>query len=390
MLKFRVEYYDAEEKRKLSALSCAQKVDAVVTKGLEIPKQDFFAYSMFREQKQESGWRTYDELVKHLPPRIQIFEQYFDLSCREVVSRFKQSDDTDIKLTESAGVGASLALVSYLYGLIEADWEKIPVARVKDLDFEVAATQKEIVEVEAKGAIVSDTLHKTEISQRATHIREKKITQRANQNKNTLIGVIVSFPKQAGQDVVCRLLDPDGEDIEIPPAKYKLLARLRFYYRAIRTISHAHFLIALINRISELEKLRAYEELDQLPLLNIDGEIFNTPASLRISRSTVGDDFAFGEIVPLGNGEFYYYGLVFSIINLLIKQSFSDITNFNVQPTVLGDVRIVASIRKSELTAFGLDKRELREIEGSYYRLSMHGNLSVTSSGRVIGRRRFV
>lgn len=390
MLKFLVEYYDAKEKKKLSKLSCARKIDGVVTNGLEISAQDFFAYSMFREQKNEPGWHTYDELVRLLPPRIQIFEQYFDLSSGKVISRFKNSDDTDIKLTESAGVGVALALVSNLYDLTEADWEKIPVATIKDLDFEIAATKTEIIEVEAKGALVADTLRKAEVSQRATHIREKKTVQRANQNKNTLLGVVTSFPKQAGQDVVCRILDPDGEDIGISPAKYKLLARLRFYYRAIRTISRAHFLIALINRIAELEKLRAYEELDGQPLLNIDGEVFNTPASLRISRSTVEGDSAFGEIVPLGNGEYYYYGLVFPIINLLIKQSFTDIMNFSVQPKVLGDVHIIASIRKSELEAFGLDKRELREIKGSYYRLSMRGDLSVTSAGRVIGRCRFV
>ncbi len=391
MLKFRVEYYDDDDQKKLSALSCAHKINEIVHNGASVPEQELFAYSVFREQKFHHGWRTYKDLVRLLPSRIEMFEDYFELGNGKIVSKFVNSDDTDIRVTESAGIGASLSLVSQFYGLTEADWEKIPVSSVKDLDFQVAATEKEIIEVEAKGAITENTLLKSEVSQRATHIREKKIAQRETQgNKNTLIGVIVSVPKRKEQDVVCRLLDPDGEDLGITAEKYKLLARLHFYYREIRTVSRSHFLIALINRIVEIQNIQEYQNLNQTPLLNIDGEPFDIPSSLRISRSIAGNDFAFGEIVPLGNNEFYYYGFVFSIVNLLLKQNFSAIMRYSETPRNLGDLRITASIRKSELETFGIGKDNLPEIKGNYYHFEMRGILSVTSAGRVIGRCRFI
>jgi len=120
--------------------------------------------------------------------------------------------------------------------------------------------------------------------------------------------------------------------------------------------------------------------------LNIDNEPFDTPPSLRLSRSVVGNDLAFGEIVPLGNGDYYYYGFVFTIIDALIKQRFSSILDFRSEMELLGESSILARIRRSVTRDFGIDERQFRNINRNYVEIRMRGQLSVTASGKVIGR----
>src|SRR3990172_196163 len=231
MIKFKVEYYDSDHEKSLSKLSCAAELDKVVKNGLIVPQQEFSVYSLFREQKRHTGWRTYRELAEKVPSRLGTFNDYFSLEAGSVTSRFSSTDDTDKTMTETVGVGASLSLASRMYGLTEADWEKIPVTTNKDLDFQVASTGHEIVEVESKGAVVASVAEKSKVSGRAVDIRRKKEEQRNNHhNKNTLIGVITSIPSHKGDIAVCRILDPDGDDVGISPRKYKLLARLLYYY----------------------------------------------------------------------------------------------------------------------------------------------------------------
>ena len=120
--------------------------------------------------------------------------------------------------------------------------------------------------------------------------------------------------------------------------------------------------------------------------MNIDNEPFDTPPSLRLSRSVVGNDLAFGEIVPLGNGDYYYYGFVFTIIDALIKQRFSSILDFRSEMELLGESSILARIRRSVTRDFGIDERQFRNINRNYVEIRMRGQLSVTASGKVIGR----
>jgi len=386
MIKLKVEYYGNEHEKMLSKLSCATELTKVVKNGLLIPEQDFLVYSLFREQKRMAGWKTYKELAEKVPSRLEIFNDYFGIENGYLYSKFSSSNDTDKTMTEAVGVGTSLSLASIIYGLTEADWEKIPVTKNKDLDFQIASTGQEIVELESKGAIVTNTNYKREISGRANDIHKKKSQQRnKHDNNNTLLGIIATIPITKGQETVCQILDPEGDNIEISPRKYKLLARLLYYYREFRILTRAHFLISLVNRIQAIQVSEDYDSFDNQPLLNIDNEPFiNITPSLKISKSVVEDGLAFGEIISLGNNNYYYYGFLFSIIDILINQGFSNILAFRNNIELPRESNILVHIRRSEAESFGISESEF---EGrQYFEMRMRGQLSITASGKVIGR----
>lgn len=222
-IKIKVDFYDKKHEVLVKENSLAfPKIKKMVTEGFSVEEEEFYTYAIFREQKQRPNWRTYKDLEHYLPNRLQQFNDYFEIGPNGLVSKFSSQDETDNALTEGVGVGAALAVLSHAYDLTEADWEKIPVGIVKDLDFQIASTGQDFVEVEAKGAIVDDPKMLTEISGRAGHIKEKKIAQRNAGNKNVFFGVIASIPWQTDQEMVCRVLDPEPNVPNISPGKYDL------------------------------------------------------------------------------------------------------------------------------------------------------------------------
>ena len=393
MIIFKVEYYNTEHEKLLANLSCFSEFEKIKHHGFIIEDQEFHVYSLFREQKNIVGWKNYQELSKRVPYRLQKFNEYFSIEGGVLKSRFTASDDRDTSMTDAAGVGVSLALVSRAYGLIEADWEKIPISQNKDLDFIIASTGHEFIELESKGTIVSDTCKKREISGNASKILAKKEVQRNNNgNKNTLIGIIVSIPNVDGNEAVCRVLDPEPKDIVFSPYKYKLLARLSYYFREISMISKAHFLIALRDRIQAIQVSSEYEKFDKLPLLNLENEPFAKPTSLTTNKSVVENDIAFGEVFPIGNNEYYYYGFVFDIIQAVESQSFSDIINFKSDIKLAKESNIIARIRNpntkilpEEDISSSINNR-LLNTSNNHLEIKMRGQLFVTSSGKVVGK----
>jgi hypothetical protein len=274
--------------------------------------------------------------------------------------------------------------------MTEADWERIPVSPTKDLDF-CASTGTAVVETEAKGT-VDDSRKLAGISGKKGDIEKKKKKQRASpiKNKNTLLGVIASFPNVAGQNAICRLLDPPVESPTEDPRKYKLLARLSYYWREISIVSQSRFLIALVNRLQSISLVKDYSVFDKQPLLNQNGEPFARPESPFLTRSVVGDNFAFGEVVPLGPGVFYFYGFEASILDVLIEQSFDSILAF--QSSHAGE-RISAPILARVAEA---DLNQTRFMDGGTsppragntrrFEIRSESEFAVTRAGRVIGK----
>jgi hypothetical protein len=389
-VKFDIECYNDTHKTELRKLSIVNTLDDALANGLEIDDQEYLVYTLFREQKAHPAWHTYAQLKAKLPSRQAAYEDYFDLSGGTVRSKFINAADLDNTKTESSGVGATLSVVSSLYGMTEADWEKIPVAQTKDLDFQ-ASTGTEMVEVEAKGT-VDDSRALAGISGKKGDIEAKKSTQRspAVNNTNTLIGVIASFPNVAGQNAICRVLDPPVESPTNDPRKYKLLARLSYYLREIRIVSRPHLLIALANRLQAISLVEDYSVFDNKPLLNQYGEQFYVPGSPLWSHSVVGNNYAFGEVVPLEFGMFYFYGFETTILDMLIEQSFDRILNYH-SPRAGERLRAQILARVPD-TDFPQTKASIQEVRpprvenAQRFQIRSESEFAVTRAGRVIGK----
>ena len=375
MYRFRAEYYNEEHKRLLERYSCYDAIEKIVTNGFTVPEEEFHCYALFREQKRYEGWRTYQELKSKIPNRLSNFKEYFSANDGLICSNFGQADDRDSHLTESIGIGGGLSLVSKLYDLTEADWEKIPVSNKKDLDFEIASNGKEFIEVEVKGAVVKNINRKSEVSGRAGEIEQKKIEKAKRTNfKSSRIGVIVSVSDVCGEMPICRILDPEGDKYDMSPEKYRLLARLSYYYRELRTLGRFSVLSGLTNKIRDISYSFDYKYLDGLALFGVNNEKVNAPFSAMNSKSTAGD-FGFGEVIELTNGQYYFYGMMYDVFDMLIDQKFEIINSYKKKSQV-ESVEITARLRND---VYGEGEKE------KYRTVKMRGDLSITPSGKVLG-----
>lgn len=332
MLHFDVAYYDEEHAALLRETRLVAQLDAIVRSGLQITEEEFLVYSIFREQKKKRGFRTFGELRRKLPSRRRIFLDYFSLKNGIVRSRHDNPHHHDRTQTEAAGVGASLAVVSKALKLTEADWERIDESSDKDLDFNIASTGSQFIEVEAKGTIRDPGRKK---SAARLHIEQKKEAKREILRKtkprrtDVLLGVIASFPYDQEGKALCHLLDPPMTAATDDPRKHKLLARLSFYWREVGIMTRSSFLVALSNRLQSLSSIENFDDLDGDPLLNGRGETIAEPAGIFRNRSILSDGTAFGEVIPVRNDDpkgepknlAYFYGLDSAILPLLIEQS---------------------------------------------------------------------
>lgn len=389
MLDFDVEFYNNEERNKLKSIDCFSSMVDLVNTGLRAYKEEFLVYSIFREQKNHPGFRTYKDLKRKLPSRINAFQDYFDLSSGSVISKFAARHDKDNVKTEEAGVGAGLAIASHLYNLTEADWERLPILGMKHLDFQIASTGNKFIQVEAKGTVVNDANKSQNIYTHKADIVAKKDEQRDKQkNTNTLLGVITAFPSTDKLKAKCYLLDPPPLSIDFNPLKYKLLSRLYYYWRELSIVSRSHFLEVLINRICAITLIKDYEQLDSLPLLNLKGEPHPVPDSLFQTRSYVRGKEAFGEVIPIDNSleMFFFYGFRTEVVETLLKQRFEKITAITFKPFVQEDVTVYAKI-PANLLHWPQDNLDLEEDQDNQSRkkMRMKGDLTHTPSGRVLG-----
>lgn len=174
MIKLEISYYNEKHKILLEGAPFQSKLEDAIKNGIEISKDEFAVYTIFREQKQRPGWITYAELKEKMPSRLNAFSDYFDLSTGTITSKFSDSAEYDNTHTESAGVGVALSIVSKLYDLTEADWQKIPISNNKDMDFEIASDGNNMIEIEAKGTISNAEKPTSNISNHKRDIEEKK------------------------------------------------------------------------------------------------------------------------------------------------------------------------------------------------------------------------
>ncbi len=387
MLRFEVRFYDGVHQESLKK-NCEkyQLLKSLVRTGFDVEKEDLFAYAIFVEQKRQNGhWETYHDLQTKLPPLRQMLEQNFSISGSRLYANFETRQINNYH-KEAIGVGASLSLVSRVYEMTEADWEKIPEqSRNMTLDFEIASTGNHFIEVEAKGSVVSDHL-RSHLSKQKSHIEAKKQQQRDLGNPNMMIGVITAIPDNNKMLPVCFLLDPTPSEIPFDPAKYKLVARQYFYWRHLSMISGKGFWDVLVERIRRIRQTDNYRSLNRLPLLTRQGESHSLPESLFDTASVVHDRSAFGEVLPLGNDRFFFYGFDVAVAQALVEQDFDRLTGLSFESRVETDSRVLARIPTQLPEGPGETAEYDAWSEGKKRKpMLMVGDLTHTPAGRVLG-----
>lgn len=380
-----VAYYDDTHKAQIDAGPLRAQAKRLVAKGLQVTEEEFLAYAMFTEWKDQPGWRTFAELKAHLPSRVQELRDYFTFDPT-IHPKFKPTD-TNKHLVERVGVAGALQVMGELLGVTEADWDKIPETTTnKTLDFarRAAANSNLIVEVEAKGAQVSSPTLKSEVSAKHTDIEKKKASQPAPKGV-ARFGVILAVSADPTTTARAWLLDPEGQSPDRAPMDVKLESRLRFYARNLALVVDGYLSVAVQNRIEVLRRLERPSVLDGVALVNRQGEPLrytkmSFPMKARVRRHAI-----VGTVVPLLGGESgvaIFHGFQLDVFRVVAAQEFASIREFRASRRLLRDVVVTAPLRPSrdeESDELAPARRRPPKMQ------AFRGRLACLSSGRVFG-----
>ena len=387
MLKINVEYYNDHHHQLIQQYECAESIDRIIQHGLEVDKDEVVTYSIFKEQKNRHGWKNYHDLRKRLPERLKKIKDYYNLDGNTIQSRFSPDEAEE---TESLGISVGLIIMNRVFGLHEADWEKIPIVNdKKTLDYEIASNGDHFIQVETKGSIFTESPFPRRYNFKS-HIEEKKADEKSHNNSHSILfGTITGFPTDSNSHTTCHILDPLPEEISEDPAKYKLLSRLHFYHKNLALISRSNILIALGNRIAAIQAVTDYNSLDGITLKTIDGYEFNTPPPSVYNRVVIEDiDYSIvGRIFPLSDREFFFFGFDIDLYQLIVFQDFSDITSFSSSLINYNMDSVVLSHDFSieDFVDFQIPDSATIDEKNKTIRLELVGNLFPMDSGRVIG-----
>lgn len=397
-IKLNLNFYDNKQKKLFEAYSNFPEIEKLVSSPIFIDESEFLAHFLFTEQKDKDGFRTYDELREKVGDRISYIRDYVNMdhgtiNCHEFSSEQNYKD-----IVERLGVAGSLSVMNKLHNLTEADWTRIPIdsapkeKRIKTMDFEIASDGNKYVIVESKGSIAEDNQKKTSsVSQHKHHIIEKKQALPKSNRENLCYGVITVMDTK--QTLQSWLIDPNSPFIEIDPQKYRLLARLYFYWENLRIVGfNDRLLLILINRIKIIEAAgRNYLDFNEIPFLNGQGnELQIQSHGITPGRNAKIEDEDFpvvGRGFFLDGRTLVFLGFLESVGNLILSQDFEQLLKPNFKSkqdekvlTVrieIDNEELVNMVKQAVFADF------IRTEE--YIMVKMKGKFYYTNTGRVFG-----
>jgi hypothetical protein len=375
---------------------------------------DFQAYFLFKRWRQNHPiWGNFNGIRTRVNDNWKVLDDFFthDATASKFNSVFPDNNEQSGD-SEGVGVAGGLTVLSSHHKLTEADWERIPTSQTKDFDYriEVASTGSAFILLECKGTITSENDKKiSTVSQHKAGIISKKEEQRPkaqNPERDIYYGLItVADPTN---HLRSWLVDPPAPETEEDPRRYKLLARLYFYYYNLNALyQHSPFVVALINRIKVLEIATDYTEFDKLPLVKASGEEYSSTRVFLQNFNVEREDNAgpvFGKVVLLGDpdstGQLLFFGFLRDVLRILIKQNIEDILRYDTTVSQNRSSRIAKQLELSPETGVkvkvqvGVNSPEAKFLtavrpdskpNGSYLNLSCIVDMGVSAAGRAFG-----
>ena len=161
-----VKPYDEEQERLLRSYSdeVSRALDRMLISPTAIPVSEFLTYYLLH-RKGRKGYRSLLEIQTRTAAAKASLDQIVDYEGGSIyVAEGDYGLPKDV--TEHIGEAIGISVVSSIYGLTGADWEPIDVPVVdgvlaRAMDFEIAATATQIVQVETKGSAVKTNVLKS-------------------------------------------------------------------------------------------------------------------------------------------------------------------------------------------------------------------------------------
>jgi len=354
-----VDYYDEEEKEllRLNYPSEFGRIDKVVQAGhIKIPFADFKTYTQMHHQNSEDdklrSFEAIHDSLGDLYGNVNFYTHFDEETSRFYSDRIDNNEQNHV--SESIGCGGALGVISAIYGLTQADWQRINIQGHKDFDFDSAIIQnfKKKVEVEAKGTITSDNSEKANFSYHKSSIKAKK-EEKSDSGSDLLIGAITVVDDVNHAKVY--LVDPPDQSNLNDEFRFKIktLKRLTYYCHWMSIISNRSYLtIALKNRMKALELIDNMNLLNHIVLTNANDKVLKIDENFLKSRCYIGDSKV-GRLSTLGPNKAVFIGLDVEIYNLIAIQDFTSITKFKTESFIKRTrIDLKVSKQKAERDSF--------------------------------------
>jgi hypothetical protein len=310
----------------------------------KIPRGEFLTYSIFHMRGSDRQFQSLSSLKRQASLFTAELHAYCDLSKTVKLARSKAAPLNHLR--ERIGVALGLSIVSRIHGFKLADWRRIPVMGTKHLDFHLAATKRTKIQVETKGSIVPDNVHREKLSNHASNIAAKKAELRARPHKDWHAGIrygtITAIDSEHNAKVW--LLDPEPEETRWKAADQRIFSRLHFLARWMSLVSPgSEISFAMRERVTQMARSQSLSTFSELPLKNSLGvEIRalehrgnDSVGGFFYGKTRFGKHPIFVRRLVLGNGYSLLFGMHEDLLKIALTQDFRMLTSYATEPSVI-------------------------------------------------------
>lgn len=358
-----VAFYDEDEKElfKTNYPEEFERINKITEVGyIEVSFADFKTYSQMQHRNSEieklNSFRAIQQNIGDLYGNVNVYTDFDPESSR--FSSIHTNNNEQNHVSESIGCGGVLSVLGAIYGLTQADWQRINIQGHKDFDFDSAVIENfdKMLVVEAKGSIVEDNRVKADLSNHKNRIKAKKededFKNKYSKGADLLIGGITAIDDVNHAKVY--LVDPPMNSNMSKEFRFKIkiLKRLTYYLDWLTIISPRSYLtIALKNRVNAIEKLDNIKNLNTLMLVNAKDEVLKIRDAFYESKSNI-DKEIIGKLHVLNSKKAVFIGLTADLYDLIAIQDFEAISKYKTE-SFIEETQI--NLKISQRDAEGLD-----------------------------------
>lgn len=413
----RVDFYDVKEEAKLLQYP-AEAVEAMkklVASPVAVPTSEFLTYLLFhRMGRGLPGYKSTDQIQRDLTRAASYIDRCIDFDGKSIRLPSKLAQPPG-EIMEHVGEAIGLAVASRIHGLTEADWVRLLVKKhpsnkklLPSFDFQASDSRclvqsDTFIQVETKGSAVEENRKKSSnVSMHKANIHNKK-DKLANLPTNeqdpypaaVRYGTVTALDGNDSKLVQCWLVDPEPDDGDREPRRFKLLARMGFLSRWIGIVSpRSQLASALATRVNDLGKLSNPFELNGVPLLRGNGEPFDYPTTSPFSphltffsnKTRVTDSPAGGIAVQVSPNVLAFLGIRQDLVNIAASQRFDDLLAYEAPAGTLNkSVEFVFHEKRFRTLQLPQAIVASATRSGAYKRFTIEGNTQYNRSGLVFG-----
>lgn len=351
---------------------------------------------MFNRQRLVLGNGSYDAMRERIDQASDDLEGFINFNGTSI-DWPAAIEEQDNKITERIGESLGLSVISEIHGLGGADWKRIAQkGQQKKFDYGYkCADDSTYIELEAKGSCVHAGSPKN--SKARTDIHEKKASLAARDAKGDGIkyktfryGTISVLSSNPGSTARCLLVDPAGDENEMPPRLFRLLTRIEYLHQWIAFFAPRSALAAAVStRIADLKVAQNPFEFDGIALRDPSGMPYEIMELRKFisGQSRVSDGTAVGFSFSLSSGHgMFFLGLTQTIISETAMQDFESILKYKA-PYYSRERSVECRLSKIAFEELEVAKSKISNFEElkTFVRFQLRGTIHYSEDGIAFG-----